>query len=583
MRSNLPPPRAPRGTGLLHARACRAAAVGALAFALSSRAFALDVPPPKEVVGSVVAIDDGDIVLDVGTDRGATAGDVVELWRPLRIRHPVTGKMLTDRFRIGALVLVQVRPTLSLAHPRGDLARPAAAGDVIVLERSATLAPPSAGAAVGPGSTGSVDEAAPTTAPEHDGESAPRPEARASDDRESADLGRLFDALRGKDPATRVAHYEAWIRMHPSSRFVGVLWEEVQALRALLSSATRREASEPAMRWFLPPSEAIAGRPLELGFETNGTFRGAVVHVRHAGEVAYGSLPMRGAGAGYFDATLPAAELKAPNVEYFVEAIDDRGRAVPMIGTADTPESLVVHELPRPEAPPVGEATVSLLTDYADWNRLSAKQRDSTWQTEGWFGLRLRDVGVRAVRSGFGVYRGVGGSLRDLDELHKTPREVGLTYGWLEGEFALSHFTALVGRAVVGLGDDGVSGGGQMLLRLGNDKETNLLLGGEVLGGIGLRTVAELDWNTFPRVPIVLRTEVTNQPAGAAVSRPRPSDGTSSFADTASEQGEFGARAIVQVGYRIVPELTLSLRTSYEGRTIHHAGPGAGAGVTYTW
>ena len=40
---------------------------------------------------------------------------------------------------------------------------------------------------------------------------------------------------------------------------------------------------------------------------------------------------------------------------------------------------------------------------------------------------------------------------------------------------------------------------------------------------------------------------------------------------------------MVQVGYRLVPELTVAARASYEGRTIQHAGPGAGAGVTYSW
>jgi len=98
-----------------------------------------------------------------------------------------------------------------------------------------------------------------------------------------------------------------------------------------------------------------------------------------------------------------------------------------------------------------------------------------------------------------------------------------------------------------------------------------------VLGGIGTRGIAELQWNTLPRFPIVLRTEVTNQPAGTSPAR-SPTSNT-----VAMERGDIGARAMVQVGYRIVPELTLALRASYEGRTIQHAGPGAGAGVTYSW
>jgi len=56
---------------------------------------------------------------------------------------------------------------------------------------------------------------------------------------------------------------------------------------------------------------------------------------------------------------------------------------------------------------------------------------------------------------------------------------------------------------VIGLEDDGVNGGAQALLRMGNDRETNLTIGGEALGGIGLRGITELQLATFPRVPIL--------------------------------------------------------------------------------
>ena len=122
----------------------------------------------------------------------------------------------------------------------------------------------------------------------------------------------------------------------------------------------------------------------------------------------------------------------------------------------------------------------SVLTDYADWNRL--RNNDVVWQTEGYFGMRFRDVGLRAGRTGFGVYRGIGGSLEELDLLDKTGRRVGLTYGYLEGEYGLTPKTSLVGRAIIGLNDSGVSGGAQVHLRIGSDLGTNLTVGGEALG-----------------------------------------------------------------------------------------------------
>jgi hypothetical protein len=249
------------------------------------------------------------------------------------------------------------------------------------------------------------------------------------------------------------------------------------------------------------------------------------------------------------------------------------------VGTADDPQHIEVQAGPRPKAPSRPEATAAIFTDYADYNRL--RGNDYAWQTEGNFGLRYGDKGVRAVRSGFGVFRGVGGAVKDLDSLGQRPRKVGLTYGYLEGEFAASRSFAMIARLALGLTDDGVNGGGQFMVRLGNDKVTNLLLGAEVLGGIGTKGIAELQWNTLPRVPIVIRTEVTNQPAGTQSGSSTPLPGE---AQTISRgAGDIGARALVQFGYRVMPELTLALRASYEGRTIQHAGPGAGAGVSYTW
>jgi hypothetical protein len=235
--------------------------------------------------------------------------------------------------------------------------------------------------------------------------------------------------------------------------------------------------------------------------------------------------------------------------------------------------------VPTPKPALRAPATVTVSTDYADWNNL--KGNDVVWQTEGSVGMRFQDEGVRAARMGFGVYRGIGGSLDELDQQKLSGRRVGLTYGYLEGEFGLSHFTSIIGRLVIGLEDDGVNGGAQALLRIGNDRETNLTIGGEALGGIGLRGITELQLATFPRVPISFRTEVTNQPAG--VSTGRPSASPIGTVAVAQQEGEVGARAIAQVGYRFLPDLVIAVRGSYQGRTINHAGPGFGGAVTYQW
>jgi hypothetical protein len=233
---------------------------------------------------------------------------------------------------------------------------------------------------------------------------------------------------------------------------------------------------------------------------------------------------------------------------------------VTVLGSAEAP--LVVEVDVAPGAPrPAGTlAQVSMQSEYASFN--VNHPNDYVWQTEGSAGWRLGDEGIRAVRSGFGVLRGKGGSLTDLDELGKAPKSVGLTYGYVEAEVTLTPTYSLILRPILGLRESGVTGGAQGFVRIGNDLRTNLSLGGEILGSVGQRGIVHLEWRTIKRVPIALRTEITNQPASSS---------------------DVGARAIVQVGYQLTNELVLAGRVSYQGRTINHAGPGAGLAASYQW
>src|SRR5687768_9345283 len=89
---------------------------------------------PRDVVeGHVIELSEGDIVVDLARARGASDGAIVELWRPLAVKHPLTGQVIAERFLIGRLRLVQVREALSLARAEGKLARAAQAGDVVIL------------------------------------------------------------------------------------------------------------------------------------------------------------------------------------------------------------------------------------------------------------------------------------------------------------------------------------------------------------------------------------------------------------------------------------------------------------------
>jgi hypothetical protein len=523
------------------------------------------------VEGSVVSLYGEEIVVDLSLASGAKPGAVVEVWRPLKLRHPVTGVELSDQFSIGRLKLTQVRDKLAFARPWGKLERPVQPGDVVVLARREPFPEKPAAPVAKPALPSVVDATAAPVAGAF-----PKDQTLTPAEREAIEIGALLESLRGKTVRARVRAYENYIRNDPNGRYAVVLWEEAQKLRQLvLLSSEKEQEKQPQLRAFVAPGEALAGSPLSLGVELLHA-ESALLHFRVPGETSYATAVMAPAGDGYFSATLEAARVRAPRLEYFIEAVGPYGRAVSVVADASEPKHMQVVDPPRPVPPARHDSVVTVWTDYAAWNL--KENNDNTWQTEGYVGVRFRDTGIRALRTGFGVYRGRGGSLEELDDQNLAGRSVGLTYGYLEGEFGVSHFTGIVTRLAAGLEKDGVTGGMQLLLRLGNDRSTNLLLGGEVLGTVGLRAIVELNVLTLPQVPMLFRSEVTNQPAGV----PAESGGVDD-PDYSDERGEVGARIIAQVGYRFLPALVVSVRGSYQGRTINHAGPGVGGGFTYTW
>ena len=90
------------------------------ALAVSSVAFGVEAQTASSaeavVKGNVVELQGDELLVDLGASTGLRAGDRLQLWRPVVLRHPVTKKLLSDRFLIGELELVQVRPNLSLAR-----------------------------------------------------------------------------------------------------------------------------------------------------------------------------------------------------------------------------------------------------------------------------------------------------------------------------------------------------------------------------------------------------------------------------------------------------------------------------------
>lgn len=554
----------------------RAALVATLACCCSAGvAHAEKAAPSGSAEGYVLAIEGDDVIVDLGIPRGAVEGDVIELWRPIEIVHPITKQRIRDRYRVGTLKIVQVREHFAIAVVQGEAKKAPEPGDFVILRRVVAV----------PAQPATPVRPTPSASATPNGS----PSTNASvDAAETAKVAALLESVKNATLVERIRAYVAYVKENPNSPYARVIREDAVQYHRLLRAGPEHGAapapapasfaqvtaiSQPPPVDFDPPSRALEGKSLDFGLYAAPPSLGAVLHVRHPGEVAYRSMTMIAAGDGYYRVTVPASEMRPPSVEYFVEIVDSSGQSKAANGSDDTPLTIEVRRDASAPPPTLQTlTTVAASVDFADYN--IRHNNDQTFQTEGLLGMRFADVGVRALRTGFGVYRGVGGSLEELDELQLKPRSVGLTYGYLEGEFAFIPTAALALRGVCGLTEDGVTGGVLGLVRIGSDLETNLTLGGEFLGGVGVRGITQLELRSVPRVPIVLRSEVTNQPAGTT-GKDDPSQ--------SRKVGELGLRSIVQVGYEFLPGFVVAVRGSYQGRTINHAGPGGGGAVSYTW
>ncbi|MBM4320789.1 MAG: hypothetical protein FJ125_12765, partial [Deltaproteobacteria bacterium] len=89
---------------------------------------------PMVVEGTVVQLEDNELVVDLGREQGLPGDAVVQLYRRLEVTHPLTKKVLVDRFPLGKIRLSEVGSLLSIARNIEGLSRPPKAGDFVVFE-----------------------------------------------------------------------------------------------------------------------------------------------------------------------------------------------------------------------------------------------------------------------------------------------------------------------------------------------------------------------------------------------------------------------------------------------------------------
>ena len=531
------------------------------AVALGDRPASAQAPGAETVEATVVRIDGEDILVDVGGARVAS-GTELSLYRAIEVRHPVSRRVLRDRFVIGRLRITQPGEALSIARLVGTSTRTVAVGDAAETQRAVAVVAPAAAAA---------------TCPPRQCPSCP---ACASDaDPESAEIVAVWRASLGHPPEERIRLYRIFLERNPRSPHASAVRTELESLRGQVVQQLSPRRAAPgenqsgrvaalggAVR-AAPLEHAREGDPVEVAVtvDPEAAVEAVLLYVRGGSGRAYRRLPMQIQGQ-HARVRVPRGRVRPPGFEYFVEVVGEDGHAVSAIGSAGDPHRVTV-ETRGGTADALARSRVRFSTEVVSFNGFVGN--DWYVLAEGDFLYRTLFHALYGVRVGYGHISGEGGTVRDLDELGLAPRAAGFTYGYLESELRLSDLFALMVRGTVGLGrpenasdEGGLRGGLSLRLRVGPEDGTNLVVAGETIPEIGQRAYLGLTWEAIEDWPMTAEVHVTDQPVNS---------------------DELAVRGVFEVGYRATDALALSGRFSYQGRTIDHAGLGAGLAATFDW
>jgi len=300
-----------------------------------------------------------------------------------------------------------------------------------------------------------------------------------------------------------------------------------------------------------------------------------------AGTQFYRSERMEPAGEGFFRGTIPASDVQAGMLEYYLEGeVPDRG-AVPLSGSASLPHSLTVEGVSGTRSDIAGRSSASFSVEWEDFF-MRSPGLDYYTKAEGDFAYRLAWQAFYSFRMGFGIFEGVGGPADRIEAEGENdgiatpplqPEELTLAYSYFEPEITLSELVHLVPRLVVGtvrrskaLDDSAVERGSGIVgfhtyLRFGQERGTNLLVGGSLTDEMGTEGLIAMNLDVFEYIPVRATVASTNLAVGEG----------------------YAARLGFRVGWRRVDWMSVDLIAGVNMRNIRHIGTGGGLGVSFNW
>jgi len=521
-------------------------AIAACALTLASATVAR---ADDEIVrGAVVRVEAQEIYVNLGRDRGVGDGAALRIKRAIVLHHPVTKAVVEDWIPIGSAAVTQAGGVLSRAIV-GDLIDQIRIGDTVeVLIEHHDPSPQ-------PAQTATI-KIAPAV------------------DSVTAELMGLFSSLVGQPLDVRITAWERYLSSHPGSPYADGVRRELEAMHSLrdeLRAPTAiRDGFAPVKVLHNAPTIAEPRRALALMFliEQPEHLASAYLHYRTAGARTFTRVLLAREHDRYLRGAIPAEAVRAPGVEYFVEASSPDGRSGLAIGSPGTPIAIDVSgpSLIDTFASVPGQSSFKIAAEYLSWNALDARVGDRTdrlFHSTIDFTYRLPGF-VESFGVGYGVYAGTGGSANQVWTITSPAPSTAFQYGYADvevGGHADKVHVSVGGQVIAGVDRDGFGMGGEGRIRIGERVGTSLSIIGRSIERVGF--LSDIRFATQPTRLFVIGLSVgaTDQPA----------------------HGDIGVKLGGDLELVSIRNVSLMLKGSWQGRSTDHAGLGGGAGLGFYW
>lgn len=305
-------------------------------------------------------------------------------------------------------------------------------------------------------------------------------------------------------------------------------------------------ALAPAIVRHVPPAEATAGTALELVAEAPPATPTLVVHYRSPG-APFATLELVRKDDSHWVAVVPAAQVSAPGLEYYVDA-----GGLPVFASAQWPHTIPVgasatterraRDLARAAGHRSRIHTAGEWVDYGTRTVAGQKLVDRYYRIDADFSYRLLAYPLEELRVG---YTRLLGDTEAATCMQMDPCTAAAGYkvgGWFELGLAAIEGVRLDARLLVMATQTGFKVGGRLEARLGVLEGSHVALGVESMADVGATGYFRLGWGTVPRLPMAATVEITNLPDSE-----RPT-GVRLFYDVGRDVGR-GVRIGVRVGY----------------------------------